>query len=79
METNLAREISERRFFRVIHVLKPGPRRDDLLYHPDEFKRVSLVRKQLSAVPAYESIELLIRNIQKTGNNAELLLKGLKS
>jgi transcription termination factor Rho len=79
MEINLDREISERRIFPAIHVLKSGTRRDDLLYHPDEFKRVSVVRKQLSAVPAYESIELLIRNIQKTGNNAELLLKGLKS
>jgi transcription termination factor Rho len=79
MEINLDREISERRIFPAIHVLKSGTRRDDLLYHPEEFKRVSVVRKQLSAVPAYESIELLIRNIQKTGNNAELLLKGLKS
>ena len=79
MEINLDREISERRIFPAIHVLKSGTRRDDLLYHPDEFKRVSVIRKQLSAVPAYESIELLIRNIQKTGNNAELLLKGLKS
>lgn len=78
MEINLDREISERRIFPAIHVLKSGTRRDDLLYHPEEFKRISIVRKQLATVPAVESLEMLIRNIQKTGNNAELLLKGLR-
>ena len=70
---------SERRIFPAIHVLKSGTRRDDLLYHPEEFKRISLVRKQMTAVPAFEAIELLIRNINKTANNAELLIKGLRS
>jgi transcription termination factor Rho len=79
MEITLDREISERRIFPAIHVLKSGTRRDDLLYHPEEFKRISLVRKQLTAVPAFEAIELLIRNINKTANNAELLIKGLRS
>jgi transcription termination factor Rho len=78
MEVNLDREISERRIFPAIHVLKSGTRRDDLLYHPDEFKRVSVVRKQLAQVPAVEALELLIRNINRTGCNAELLLQGLR-
>lgn len=78
MEITLDREISERRIYPAIHVLKSGTRRDDLLYHPEEFRRISVVRKQMTQVPAFEGIELLIRNIQKTGNNAELLLKGLR-
>jgi len=78
MEVNLDREISERRIFPAIHVLKSGTRRDDLLYHPDEFKRVSVVRKQLAQVPAVEALELLIRNINRTSCNAELLLQGLR-
>ena len=79
MEITLDREISERRIYPAIHVLKSGTRRDDLLYHPEEFRRVSVVRKQMTQVPAFEGIELLIRNINKTANNAELLLKGLRS
>ncbi len=79
MEITLDREISERRIFPAMHVLKSGTRRDDLLYHPDEFRRIAVVRKQMAAVPAFEAIELLIRNIHKTANNAELLLKGLRS
>lgn len=78
MEATLDREISERRIFPALHVLKSGTRRDDLLYHPDEFRRISQVRKQLAAVPAVEALESLIRNINRTSNNAEILLTGLK-
>ena len=78
MEINLDREISERRIFPAIHLQKSGTRRDDMLYHPDEFKRVSMIRKQLASVPAAEGLELLIRNIERTGSNAEILLAGLK-
>ncbi|MGV3662783.1 MAG: transcription termination factor Rho [Prosthecobacter sp.] len=78
MEATLDREISERRIFPALHVLKSGTRRDDLLYHPDEFRRIAQVRKQLAAVPAVEALELLIRNINRTSNNAEILLTGLK-
>lgn len=78
MEATLDREISERRVFPALHVLKSGTRRDDLLYHPDEFRRITQVRKQLAAVPAVEALEMLIRNINRTSNNAEILLTGLK-
>ena len=78
MEVTLDREIAERRMYPAIHVLKSGTRRDDLLYHPDEFRRVAMVRKQLAQVPAVEALELLIRNIGRTANNAQLLLTGLK-
>jgi transcription termination factor Rho len=78
MEATLDREISERRIFPALHLLKSGTRRDDLLYHPDEFKRITQIRKQLAAVPAVEALELLIRNINRTSNNAEILLMGLK-
>lgn len=78
MEATLDREISERRIFPALHVLKSGTRRDDLLYHPEEYRRITQVRKQLAAVPAVEALELLIRNINRTSNNAEILLTGLK-
>ena len=78
MEATLDREISERRIFPALHVLKSGTRRDELLYHPDEFRRITQVRKQLAAVPAVEALETLIRNINRTSNNAEILIMGLK-
>ncbi|WP_038158699.1 transcription termination factor Rho [Verrucomicrobium sp. BvORR106] len=78
MEVNLDREIAERRIFPAIHVLKSGTRRDELLYHPDEFKRISVIRKQLASVPAYEAVEFLLKNIERSKSNAELLLSGLR-
>jgi transcription termination factor Rho len=78
MEATLDREISERRIFPAIHMLKSGTRKDDLLYHPEEFRRIMAIRRQLAQVPAVEALELLIRNINRTSNNAELLLTGLK-
>lgn len=78
MEATLDREIAERRIFPAIHLLKSGTRKDDLLYHPDEFRRIMAIRRQLAQVPAAEALELLIRNINRTSNNAEILLTGLK-
>lgn len=78
LEIVLDRETAERRIYPAIHVTKSGTRKDDLLYHPDEYKRVSVIRRQLASVPAVEALELLIRNIQRTASNAEILLGGLK-
>ncbi len=78
MEINLDREISERRIYPAVHIPKSGTRRDELLYHPDEFRRIGTIRKQLSSVPAAEGLELLIKNINRSGSNAELLLSGLR-
>jgi transcription termination factor Rho len=70
--------MAERRIFPAIHVTKSGTRRDDLLYHPDEFKRISVIRRQLASVPAMEAIENLIKNMQRLKTNAELVMLGLK-
>jgi len=77
MEIYLDRELAEKRIFPAIHGLKSGTRKDDLLYHPDEFKRISSLRRQLVQLPAGEAMEVLIKNIQLTSSNAELLLRSL--
>ena len=78
MEISLDREMAERRIYPAIHVTRSGTRKDELLYHPDEFRRVGVIRRQLAAVPAIEALETLIRNLHRTKTNAELLLSGLK-
>ena len=49
-----------------------------LLYHPDEWERVQVLRKTMAALPPIEAMETLISNLQATKTNAELLLSGLK-
>jgi len=53
-------------------------RREELLYHPDEWERVLMLRKTMSALPPLESMEKLIDNLHATKTNAELLLSGLR-
>ncbi len=78
MEVTLDRTLAERRVFPAIHMLNSATRRDELLYHPDEYDRVQVLRKRLAAVPPMEAMELLVRNLRNTDNNAALLLAGLK-
>ena len=78
MEIHIDRELAEKRVFPAIHVLKSATRKDDLLYHPDEFKRVATLRRQMAQLPAGEAMEVLVKNLKRTGSNAELLLTGLK-
>jgi len=78
MEVHLDRTLVEKRVYPAIHVLKSGTRRDELLYHPDEYQRVVLLRKKLAQLPAIEAMELLVNTLRATKTNAELLLTVLR-
>lgn len=78
MEIQLERSLSEQRIYPAIHPVNSATRRDDLLYHPEEYERIQVIRKQLAALPPIEAMQLLIRNLQRTNSNAELLMTGLK-
>ena len=73
MEVHLDRSIAEQRIFPAIHIVKSGTRREELLYHPDEYDRIVVLRRQLSELPAAEAMEVLAANLQHTKSNAELL------
>ncbi len=77
MEIRLDRELSERRIYPAISLPQSGTRNDDRLYHPDEMMRILQLRRQLASLPGWEALETLLKNIRRTQNNAELLLKGL--
>jgi len=78
MEIHLDRGLQEKRLYPAIHVLQSATRREDLLYHPDEWERVQLLRKTMAALPPIEAMEKLLDNLHATKTNAELLLAGLK-
>lgn len=78
MELHLDRSIAEQRTFPAIHIVKSGTRREELLYHPQEFQKIMVMRRQLSELPAIEAMEILARNLRQTKSNAELLMQGLK-
>lgn len=78
MELHLDRSLVEKRLYPAIHVLQSATRREELLYHPDEWERVQVLRKAMAALPPIEAMEMLIGNLQATKTNAELLLAGLR-
>jgi transcription termination factor Rho len=78
MELHLDRSLVEKRLYPAIHCLQSGTRREELLYHPEEWERVQVLRKAMAALPPIEAMEKLIENLQATKTNAELLLSGLK-
>ena len=78
MELHLDRALQEKRIYPAIHPMLSATRREELLYHPDEWERVLMLRKTMSALPPLESMEKLIDNLHATKTNAELLLSGLR-
>jgi len=78
MELHLDKSIAELRIFPAIHIVKSGTRREELLFHPEEYERVVQLRRQLSELPAAEAMEVLSTNLLHTRSNAELLLTGLR-
>ena len=79
MELHLDRSLAEQRLFPAIHILNSGTRREELLYHPQEFERITLLRRELAQLPGAEAMEVLLANLKATRTNAELLLMGLRS
>jgi len=78
MELHLDRSLVEKRLYPAIHVQQSATRREELLYHPEEWERVKVLRKAMAALPPIEAMEMLIGNLQATKSNAELLLAGLR-
>jgi len=78
MELHLDRALQEKRLYPAIHILQSATRREDLLYHPEEWERVQELRKTMAALPPIEAMEKLIENLEATKTNAELLLSGLR-
>ncbi|PWU07445.1 MAG: transcription termination factor Rho [Verrucomicrobia bacterium] len=78
MEVHLDRTIADQRIFPAIHIVKSGTRKEELLYHPDEYQRIMLLRRKLSEVPAVEAMQVLANNLEATKTNAELLLCGVR-
>jgi len=78
MEIRLDRHLADKRFFPALNILASGTRRDELLYHPQEFAKIQVLRKQLAALPSMEATEILLHAVRSTKSNAELLLTGLR-
>ena len=74
MEVRLDRKIADRRIYPAINVKQTATRKEELLYHPDEYDKVTMLRRALTDVPAVEAMELLLSKLRKTPNNIAFLM-----
>jgi transcription termination factor Rho len=74
MEVHLDRHLVDRRIFPSINIELSGTRKEELLYHPDEYNRVVILRRALTGVPPVEAMELVLNKLKKTRSNIEFLL-----
>jgi transcription termination factor Rho len=74
MEVHLDRALVDRRIFPSINIERSGTRKEELLYHPDEYSRVVILRRALTGVPPVEAMELVLGKLKKTRSNIEFLL-----
>lgn len=74
-ELKLDRKISERRVFPAVDVGPSGTRKDELLLAPEEARLVHKLRRILAALDNQAAIDLLVKQLKKTKNNAQFLMQ----
>jgi len=73
MELVLNRNLAERRLYPAIELKKSGTRREELLYSPDELKRIWALRRFISNLESGEALERLIKWTSETSSNEKFL------
>ena len=74
MELQLDRNISNRRIYPAIDLVKSSTRRDDLLLDENARKRMWVLRKYLADMNPIEAMEFVSEKIKFTKNNDEFLM-----
>jgi transcription termination factor Rho len=74
LEIHLDRKLVDKRIWPAIDILKSGTRREEILMDPEEFRRVTIMRRVLADMNPPDAMELLVTRIAKTKTNAEFLM-----
>ena len=74
MELQLDRSLFQKRIYPAIDIKRSNTRKEELLLHEDELKRIWLMRKALNDLNTDEAMQLLVEKLSKTKTNAEFLM-----
>ena len=72
-EIVLDRNISDRRIYPAINVLKSGTRKEELLQQSDELQKIWAIRSAIATMDDVEALKFLYAKMLKTKDNKELL------
>ena len=74
MELQLDRTLANKRIFPAVNVIASSTRRDDLLHTPNTANRMWVFRNYLSDMNSVEAMQAVLKQMQNTRNNEELLI-----
>ena len=74
MELQLDRQLANKRIFPAVNVMASSTRRDDLLLAPTTCNRMWVLRNYLSQLNTVEAMQEVIKQMDNTLNNEEMLL-----
>jgi len=74
MELHLDRKLADKRIYPALDINRSGTRKEELLFHPEELRRIWLLRKALNELHPAEAMEKLKERLSKYGSNAEFLM-----
>jgi len=73
MEIVLSREIANHRIFPAIDISKSATRKQELLFTSEEYGQVERLRRSLAGVGPVEAAQTLLKKLQQSPTNKELL------
>jgi transcription termination factor Rho len=74
LEIHLDRKLVDKRIWPAIDINKSGTRREEILMDPEEYRRVTIMRRVLADMNPPDAMELLVTRLAKTKTNAEFLM-----
>jgi len=74
-EIVLDREIADKRIFPAINIDKSATRREELLFPADQLEKAHQLRRALHSLSPSDAVELIIKQMNDTRTNADLLAK----
>ena len=74
LEIVLDRSLVDRRIWPAIDISRSGTRREEMLMDPEEYRRISAIRRALAELSPADAMQNLISQLVKTQNNAEFLM-----
>lgn len=73
LEIRLSRELADRRIFPAIDLAASSTRQEERLLSSSELRAMAILRRKLADLPRREITEQVIRLLEKTGSNAQLV------
>ena len=72
-EIVMDRGLFERRIFPAIDIAMSGTRKEEKLFTPHEYEKVTLLRRAMAPLKAAEAMQLLTERLARYPSNAEFL------